>query len=45
MVYSSDGWWGQWRYSYCDWWSDSDTEGAIMDGSNGNDNSNCSGCQ
>ena len=45
MVYSSDGWWEQWTYSYCDWWSDGNTEGAMMDDSNGNDNSNYGECQ
>ena len=45
MVYSSDGQWGQWRYSCCDWWSDGNKEGAMMDDSNENDNSNYGGCQ
>jgi len=44
MVYSSSWWWGQWRYSYCDWWSDGVSEGSMMDDTNGNDNSNCGGC-
>ena len=45
MVYSSDGQWGQWRYSYCDWLSDGNKGGAMMDDSNENDNSNDGGCQ